>query len=513
MNISFQKAVKNPGVDSVIIKALELNMSNVFSFDEEAFISDFNKDVTISTSDFTEPMIDPLENKDVNLNLDISSKTPTSVSSSLKVPTSKPSKSMPRRRSSVYRRLSIKSISSLHHDTQELSIPLDYDIEGSDEEPFPTTNSIEVKSNHRVLSDFVPIKVLGQGAYGKVHLVQDKHTKKLFAQKQLKKPTIEIHQPEGNAHTNHVKRTILERRILTNITHHPNIVKLFYALQDQDKFYLILEYIPGGELFHHLTSSSNSLGNVFKEDDVSFYSAQMALGLRHLHKLGIVYRDLKPENCLLNSAGHLVLTDFGLSKTIGSGHENDDSCTSIIGTPEYMAPEILRGEEYDYAVDWWSLGCVIYDMMTGKPPFTGNSHKVIQDKIIKNKLKLPFYFSLDAKDLLNKLLNKNKTKRLAVDDKWDTFTNHRFFRKLDWKALEAQDNSIVSPPILPIITDPILAENFSDEFTSLNISDYNINQSTSIDINNTNNNSNEQLFKGFSYTASTSYLDKFYDRA
>lgn len=402
-----------------------------------------------------------------------------------------------RRRSSVYRRLSIRpsSVTSNHL----FMIPSNFNKDYEDDR---ATNQLGEKDYKRTLQDFEPIKVLGQGAYGKVHLVEDKHTRKLYAQKQLRKPVINI-QEDSRTDNFHIKRTIYERNILSNINHHPNIVKLFYALQDHDKFYLFLEYIPGGELFHHLTTN-NSLGNVFKEDDVAFYAAQMALGLRHLHKLGIVYRDLKPENCLLDVRGNLVLTDFGLSKDIGN--ENEDKCNSIIGTPEYMAPEILKGEEYDYGVDWWSLGCVIYDMMSGKPPFTGNSHKVIQDKILKNKLSLPFYFSLDAKDLLNKLLNKNPQKRFQIDDNWEVFKKHRFFRKLNWKLLEVQDDSII-PPIVPIITDPKLAENFSSDFTSLKVSDYNIDQAINIPI------SSEahpyQNFQGFSYTASTSFIDKF----
>lgn len=449
-------------------------LSSVFSFDEDAFAADFQASVTASdtANDTTNDPANDASAEEVR----------------------GPSKYMAarRRKSSVYRRLSIKSISSLHSHTLELVIPSDFGQEDLEEE------AAYKEPNNRVLKDFIPIKVLGQGAYGKVYLVQDKYTGKLFAQKQLQKPTIEIHQKDEN-HTKYVKRTILERQILTNITHHPNIVKIFYALQDDDKFYLILEYIPGGELFHHLTAASNTLGNVFKEDDVAFYSAQMAMGLRHLHKLGIVYRDLKPENCLLNSAGHLVLTDFGLSKSIGNSH--DDSCTSIIGTPEYMAPEILKGEEYDYLVDWWSLGCVIFDMMSGKPPFTGNSHKAIQDKIIKNKINFPFYFSLDAKDLLNKLLNKNINKRFQVDSNWEKFKTHRFFRKVNWNALESQNYSLLTPPIVPVITDPILAENFSEEFTSLPIDG-----GVSI---NSNQNTSSDPFKGFSYTASNSYIEKF----
>lgn len=454
-------------------------MSSLFTFDEEAFVDDL-RDVLLDEKPIDDEF-DP-----ILLDYEQALQVPTESSFGRNIPR--------RRKSSVYRRLSIKSPSLAS--TQDFTIPSNY-------ENYPTEKEPTENPARRMLNDFVPIKVLGKGAYGKVHLVQDKYTQKLFAQKQLRKPTISMHEEHIDVHHRQVERTISEKQILTNITHHPNIVKLFYALQDNDKFYLILEYIPGGELFHHLTSN-NSLGNVFKEDDVAFYAAQMALGLKHLHELGIVYRDLKPENCLLNSAGHLVLTDFGLSKSIGSQH--DDRCTSIIGTPEYMAPEVLKGEKYDYLVDWWSLGCVIYDMMTGKPPFTGNSHKVIQDKIIKHKLKLPFYFSLDAKDLLNKLLNKSPSKRFQADDKWETFQNHRFFRKIDWKSLTAQDTN-VEPPIVPVITDPILAENFSEEFTSMKISDFN--ETQGVDIQPSSDDYRSGLFKGFSYTASNSFLDKF----
>lgn len=397
-----------------------------------------------------------------------------------------------RRKSAVLRRLSVKLVGSFSSVANEIHIPQGYD------------NSVH--RSKKLLGDFRPIKVLGQGAYGKVYLIQDKTTGKLFAQKQLRKPTINIinnkelihAEEEEKSHSSHVNRTILERDILTNITHHPNIVKLFYALQDHDKFYLILEYIPGGELFHHLTSSKNALGNVFKEDHVAFYAAQMALAIKHLHGLGIVYRDLKPENCLLNSSGHLVLTDFGLSKTINEDDDETDSrCHSIIGTPEYMAPEVLKGDEYDFKVDWWSLGCVIYDMMSGKPPFTGNSHKAIQDKIIKNKLKLPYYFSMDAKDLLNKLLNKTPEKRFPVDKQWETFTKHRFFRKINWKELELQT---CTPPLVPVITDPILAENFLDEFTGMKLSINEENGSWDVQ---------DNQFKGFSYTASESFISRY----
>lgn len=376
-----------------------------------------------------------------------------------------------RRRSSVYSRVSVRnSVPSSHG----IAIPLDFG------------------APRKALAEFEPLRVLGQGAYGKVHLVRDRSDGKLYAQKQIRKPQVDVFE-EKQTHASHVQRTIAERHILTKITHHANIVKLFYALQDADRFYLLLEYIPGGELFHHLASSS--LGNVFLEEHVAFYAAQMALGLRHLHSLGIVYRDLKPENCLLNAAGHLVLTDFGLSKAIG-----DDlplsACRSIIGTPEYMAPEIIKAESYGYPVDWWLLGCVVFDMMTGNPPFTGKLHQIILDRIVRSKVRFPIYLSRDARDLLGKLLQKNPAKRLPVDDEWDKFKDHRFFRKVDWASVE---NQLAAPPVVPVITDPSLAENFSLDFTSMKISDYDLAPGQV----------SGSPFAGFSYTASRSYLERY----
>lgn len=327
-------------------------------------------------------------------------------------------------------------------------------------------------------SDFEYIKVLGVGSYGKVLLVRERKTGKLFAQKQLKKASIILQNKT-------VERTINEKSILESVSHN-SIVKLYYAFQDYDKLYLILEYLDGGELFQHLQQEK-----FLSETNAAVYLAQMVLGLEHLHNIGIVYRDLKPENCLLDSNGYLVLTDFGLSKV---GLNDDELCTSLIGTPEYMAPEILQDIPYDYAVDFWSLGCVMFDMLTGSPPFTGNNNKRIMDKILANKFKVPFYLSQDAKDLLLRLLKKNPEKRLT---NFQAVKSHRFFRKIDWKEIESRS---FEPPIVPIITDPILAENFDSEFTEMNITPVG-SPLNGISIQNSNNNrANDDLFKGFSYT-------------
>ncbi|KAG7196230.1 Ribosomal protein S6 kinase alpha-5 [Scheffersomyces spartinae] len=306
------------------------------------------------------------------------------------------------------------------------------------------------------VSDFDVIKVLGRGAYGKVLLVKEKSTNKLYAMKQLKKALLIIN---NTIHEVNYNRTVNEKTILQSVNH-PNIVKLYYAFQDHNKLYLILEYLDGGELFHHLAQE-----RYMPETKASYYIAQLIVAIRYLHvNLKVIYRDLKPENCMLNSYGHLVLTDFGLSKQT----VDDVKLNSLAGTAQYMAPEILKGEEYDFGVDWWSLGCVCFDLLTGSPPFTGNNNKKVMDKVMNAKkfLKFPFYLSLDAKDFLRKLLQVNPMKRVDLDDEtqFKKIMQHRFFRTVDWKTLNDTD---IIPPILPVITDPILAENFDDEFTNM----------------------------------------------
>jgi ribosomal protein S6 kinase beta len=202
--------------------------------------------------------------------------------------------------------------------------------------------------------------------YIQVFLVRKKATRKLYAMKVLRKATLTIH-TKTKEHTKN-ERSILE------LVQHPFIVKLWFAFQTSTKLYLILGYAQGGELFSHLASE-----RMFSEDVAAFYIGEILLALDHLHSLGIIYRDLKPENVLLNSDGHILLTDFGLSKVALS-------TKTICGTVEFTAPEVLSGQSnYGNGVDHWSLGIMLFDMLTGSPPFSGNNRKQVVESILKKK--------------------------------------------------------------------------------------------------------------------------------
>lgn len=339
--------------------------------------------------------------------------------------------------------------------------------------------------------DFEPLRCLGKGSFGTVILVRQKSTGKLYAQKQFKKASLIV----GNQL---VDQTKTERAILESINRHPFVVKLFYAFQDHEKLYLILEYAQGGELFTRMLTEQ-----MFPEDTAAFYMAEMVLALEHLHhNVGVVYRDLKPENILLDSEGHLLLTDFGLSKVAVDGHHH---CRSMTGTLEYMAPEVLRQESYGTAVDWWSFGILGYDLLTGSSPFRASCDTRIKDKILRQKLNPPFYMSSDARDLLTRLLRKDPRKRLGthMPKDMETIKKHRFFRKIDWKKLEARE---IEPPIKPVITDPELAENFSPEFTNLALSPVVVGPPLhEWPMDHANYEAN--LFGGFSFVASKSLLE------
>lgn len=356
-----------------------------------------------------------------------------------------------------------------------------------DSTTIPLTEDYSSDLSQRTVDDFKEINILGIGSYGRVFLVEDIHTKKLYAKKTIKKAKISISEKLFKTHKN-------EREILASMNH-PAIVKLFYSFHDAQDINFILEYIPGGEIFYHLSQSQR-----FNESNTAFYLAEIAQAIYHLHTVaGVVYRDLKPENVLLNSQGHVVLTDFGLSSM-------DEVCHSILGTPQFTAPEVLQGDEYSYPADWWSFGIMMYDLLVGETPFGGNNRKTIFDKILKKKLQIPNYLSEDAKDLLRKLINKNPQKRMKIDNDFKILENHRFFRKIDWKNLRN-----LSPPIIPDTHDISQANNFDHDYINEILAREEKKASKKSEIENGEEHCEEEfdntLFNGFSFVASKNFLD------
>ncbi|KAK1832806.1 kinase-like domain-containing protein [Podospora conica] len=375
--------------------------------------------------------------------------------------------------------------------TTSYEINLEHDF-GVDSGVLPTYGELHGGQQPKMTADdFESLRCLGKGTYGTVLLVKQRSTGRLYAQKQFKKASLVVHKKL-------VEQTKTERQILESVNRHPFVVKLFYAFQDQEKLYLILEYGQGGELFTHLNSEK-----MFPEQTAAFYMAELVLALSHLHNtLGVVYRDLKPENCLLDSQGHLLLTDFGLSKVAVDAAEE---CNSMLGTIAYMAPEIILGKKYGKAVDWWSFGALGYDFLTGSPPFRGQNNAKVQENIVKQKLALPFFLGPDAKDLLTRLLRKDPAKRLGSSMPKDLaiIKKHRFFKKIDWARLA---NRELEAPIQPLITDPELAENFAPEFTDLSLSPV-VSRYDDNPWGATSGKEKEDPFGGFSFVGSSSLIE------
>jgi len=316
--------------------------------------------------------------------------------------------------------------------------------------PVPTGAASEEQEtngeNTLSIGDFNLLKVIGQGSFGKVLLVSKKEEPnkgKVFAMKVLNKSTIIAR--------NEVEHTKSEKSILMKLEF-PFLVKLHYSFQTPDKLYFVMDYINGGELFYHLQKEKK-----FSEERVRFYAAEIVAGLEYLHTAGVIYRDLKPENLLLTNEGHIVMTDFGLSKE--GLHDKDDRTGTFCGTPEYLAPEILEGKGYGKAVDWWSFGTLLYEMLTGLPPFYSEDVQEMYTKIMSAELIIPETMSQEAGSFLTNLLERNDNNRLQEPAK---IKAHAFFKEIDWDLLLQKK---VIPPFIPKVHGEDDTSNIDPSFT------------------------------------------------
>ncbi|KAI3625836.1 hypothetical protein CBS9595_001197 [Malassezia furfur] len=327
------------------------------------------------------------------------------------------------------------------------------------------------------IESFELLKVIGKGSFGKVMQVRKRDTNRIYALKIIRKAHI-ISRSE-------VTHTLAERTVLAQVNS-PFIVPLKFSFQSPDKLYLGLAFVNGGELFHHLQREGH-----FSEERARFYTAELFCALEHLHDFNVIYRDLKPENILLDYTGHIALCDFGLCK-LNMGDK--ETTHTFCGTPEYLAPELLLGRGYTKSVDWWTLGVLLYEMLTGLPPFYSEDVSEMYRKILHDPLTFPPEVQPDARDLLTRLLHREASERLGYGPHGAAeIKSHPFFTKhIDWALLLAKK---VQPPYKPGVQSTLDTSNFDPEFTSEPAQDSVVDESHLISA------ANQEQFSGFSYNA------------
>jgi p70 ribosomal S6 kinase len=357
-------------------------------------------------------------------------------------------------------------------ETKNTDFELDSGVHRDDVASMDVNHQILLNKGKTNLDSFDIVSLIGKGAYGKVYLVKEKKSGDHFAMKVIKKVMV--------LQKNLIRHTNAERDVLVAVKH-PFIVSLQYAFQTEQKLYLLMDYVPGGELFSRL-----NVENYFLESQAVFYAAEIVLVFEHLHSMDTIYRDLKPENILIQADGHICLTDFGLAKR----EVTDDQARTFCGTLHYMAPEMIDLEKpYGKPADWWSLGALIFEMLTGRPPFTASNNKDLQKKILTGKLVIPERLSLPAKSIIKAFLTRHVPKRLGSSG-IEKIKKHKFFADINWKKLA---NKELPPPFVPELKDSEDISCFDTKFTqmdpSLSPHDVSVQLSHSM----------QENFKGFSF--------------
>ncbi|KAI9260616.1 kinase-like domain-containing protein [Phascolomyces articulosus] len=300
------------------------------------------------------------------------------------------------------------------------------------------------------LEDFNFLAVLGRGNFGKVMLAENKYTCELYAIKALQKKAI--------IENDDLKSILAEKEVFmgANREKHPFLVGLHSTFMTASRVFFVMEYVPGGDLMLHIQ------GSRFSEPRSRFYCAEVLLALEHLHSRGVIYRDLKLDNVVLGIDGHIKLADYGLCK--GGMKTDSDTTTTYCGTPEFMAPEILKDTKYTRAVDWWTLGVLLYEMLVGEAPFKADTESELFEAIINDELECPMFLSRDAQSICYALLQKDPLQRLGSGPQGPfEIRSHAFFRDVKWEDLVAKR---IKAPFLPNIKSRADTSNFDQQFTS-----------------------------------------------
>lgn len=286
---------------------------------------------------------------------------------------------------------------------------------------------------------FMDFRVLGKGGFGEVHACQMKATGQLYANKKLDKKRLKKRKGYEGA--------IVEKRILARV-HSRFIVTLAYAFQTKSELCLVMTIMNGGDLRYHVYNVDEDNPG-FSEDRACFYTAQIIQGMEHLHQKRIIYRDLKPENVLLDNEGNVRISDLGLAVEMKEGQTK---IKGYAGTPGFMAPELLESKEYDYSVDYWTLGITLYEFIAAKGPFRSRGEKVDNKEVKKRTLEDPVVypdgkFSDNAKAICDALLQKDVDKRIGFkNDSCDEIRKYPFFAGIHWQRL---NEGLLTPPFIP----------------------------------------------------------------
>uniref|UniRef100_A0A8C1KIF7 Protein kinase C n=2 Tax=Cyprinus carpio TaxID=7962 RepID=A0A8C1KIF7_CYPCA len=306
------------------------------------------------------------------------------------------------------------------------------------------------------LGDFDLIRVIGRGSYAKVLLVRLKKNEQIYAMKVVKKEL--VHDDED------IDWVQTEKHVFEQASTNPFLVGLHSCFQTESRLFLVIEYVNGGDLMFHMQRQRK-----LPEEHARFYAAEICIALNFLHEKGIIYRDLKLDNVLLDQDGHIKITDYGMCK---EGIRPGDTTSTFCGTPNYIAPEILRGEDYGFSVDWWALGVLMFEMMAGRSPFDiitdnpdMNTEEYLFQVILEKPIRIPRSLSVKAASVLKGFLNKDPKERLGcqVQTGFTDIKSHTFFRSIDWDQLEQKQ---VTPPFKPQITDDYGLDNFDTQFTN-----------------------------------------------
>ncbi|XP_067610857.1 protein kinase C delta type isoform X1 [Pseudorca crassidens] len=292
------------------------------------------------------------------------------------------------------------------------------------------------------IDNFTFIKILGKGSFGKVLLAELKGKKEFFAIKALKKDVVLI--------DDDVECTMVEKRVLALSGENPFLTHLFCTFQTKDHLFFVMEFLNGGDLMYHIQDKGR-----FELYRATFYAAEIVCGLQFLHQKGIIYRDLKLDNVMLDRDGHIKIADFGMCKENMFG---DKQASTFCGTPDYIAPEILQGLKYSFSVDWWSFGVLLYEMLIGQSPFHGDDEDELFESIRVDSPYYPRWITRESKDILEKLLERDTTKRLGVTG---NIKIHPFFKTINWALLEKR---AVEPPFKPKVRSAGDYNNFDQEF-------------------------------------------------